>query len=118
MEQNIPESSPVFSGGVGGEFDIASLIPRADSQKRKRIETKPKKSLTSFMLFSLEKRPHLKSEHPEWKVSDFGKKLGELWRELTDDERRVFSKKLITISEIRRSCQKRTRKISTTIKIL
>lgn len=88
MEQNNVEESSLFPPGIG-EFDLSSLMPRGEATKRKRVEIAPKKPLTSFMLFSREKRPHLKLEHPEWKVSDFGKKMGELWRELTDDERRV-----------------------------
>lgn len=44
------------------------------------------------MFFAIEKRKDLVVEFPDLKVVDIGRKLGELWRALTSEEKRVRSR--------------------------
>ena len=36
------------------------------------------------MLFAIERRPQLVDENPEWSFADYGIKMGEEWRDMTD----------------------------------
>lgn len=49
-----------------------------------------KKPLTGFMLFSKEFRPKVKEEDPEITFGGIGKKLGEMWRALSDKEKAAY----------------------------
>jgi hypothetical protein len=49
-----------------------------------------KKQLSGFMLFSKENRPQIKEDTPEITFGQIGKKLGEMWRALTDEEKQGF----------------------------
>jgi hypothetical protein len=58
--------------------------------KKKKVDpNKPKRALSSFMHFSQAKRPELKVQFPDMKVSETGKKLGELWKAITPEEKKV-----------------------------
>eukprot|EP00527_Entomoneis_sp_CCMP2396_P009831 CAMPEP_0198137994 /NCGR_PEP_ID=MMETSP1443-20131203/1422_1 /TAXON_ID=186043 /ORGANISM="Entomoneis sp., Strain CCMP2396" /LENGTH=75 /DNA_ID=CAMNT_0043799603 /DNA_START=145 /DNA_END=372 /DNA_ORIENTATION=- len=58
--------------------------------KAKKAAGGKKKKLTGFMLFSQEHRPKVKEEDPELTFGGIGKKLGELWRALTDEEKEKY----------------------------
>jgi len=49
-----------------------------------------KKPLTGFMLFSKEHREKVKEDNPEITFGQIGKKLGAMWRELSDDEKQAY----------------------------
>ena len=50
------------------------------------------KKTSNFQRFCKEKRPELKSEHPDLKFGDVNKRLGEMWKGLSDDEKSGYSK--------------------------
>jgi hypothetical protein len=52
-----------------------------------------KKPLTGFMLFSKEHRPKVKLENPDITFGGIGKKLGEMWRALSDKEKAAYKDK-------------------------
>jgi hypothetical protein len=54
---------------------------------------KVKKPLTGFMLFSKENRDKVKKEDPELTFGGVGKKLGEMWRGLSDKEKAAFKER-------------------------
>lgn len=49
-----------------------------------------KKPLSGFMLFSKEHRAQVKEDNPEITFGGVGKKLGEMWRALSDDEKQAY----------------------------
>jgi len=51
---------------------------------------KAKKPLKGFMLFSQEHRPKVKEENPDISFGQIGKKLGEMWRALNDEEKEKY----------------------------
>eukprot|EP00339_Tiarina_fusa_P012017 CAMPEP_0117026092 /NCGR_PEP_ID=MMETSP0472-20121206/19206_1 /TAXON_ID=693140 ORGANISM="Tiarina fusus, Strain LIS" /NCGR_SAMPLE_ID=MMETSP0472 /ASSEMBLY_ACC=CAM_ASM_000603 /LENGTH=74 /DNA_ID=CAMNT_0004732983 /DNA_START=90 /DNA_END=314 /DNA_ORIENTATION=- len=69
-------------------------MAKADGEyKPKKKSTKKggsKKQLSGFMLFSKENRPKIKEDNPEITFGQIGKKLGEMWRALTDEEKQAF----------------------------
>eukprot|EP01117_Protostelium_nocturnum_P011167 TRINITY_DN4056_c0_g1_i1.p1 TRINITY_DN4056_c0_g1~~TRINITY_DN4056_c0_g1_i1.p1 ORF type:complete len:207 (+),score=87.30 TRINITY_DN4056_c0_g1_i1:111-731(+) len=69
-----------------------------DSSKKKRKKNKekkdpnrPKRAMSSFMFFANEKRAEVKAKYPDLKVTEIGKKLAELWKELDADEKKKYS---------------------------
>jgi len=46
--------------------------------------------MSSFMFFANEKRQSLRAEHPELKITEIGKELGRLWKDLPDEERKRY----------------------------
>ncbi len=49
-----------------------------------------KRPLTGFMLFSKENRTKVKEENPDITFGGIGKKLGEMWRALSEKEKAAF----------------------------
>ena len=58
----------------------------------KKSGGKSKKPLTGFMLFSQEHRAKVKEENPDITFGGVGKKLGEMWRALSDKEKEAYKK--------------------------
>jgi hypothetical protein len=61
--------------------------------KKKKDPNAPKRGMTAFMYFSNEMRPKVKAQNPEMSFGDMGKKLGEMFRALTPEEKRKYEKK-------------------------
>lgn len=60
------------------------------SKKKKKDPSKPKRAMSSFMFFANEHRPVVRKEHPDLKITDVGKKLGEMWKALDDDKKKKY----------------------------
>ena len=54
---------------------------------------KPKKPLSGFLLFSRLMRPKVRADDPGISFADMSKRLGELWRGLSDAEKARYSRK-------------------------
>jgi len=72
-------------------------MPKKDENKKKRKAPKknkdknrPKRSMSSFMFFANNKRPDVKKEFPDMKITDMGKKLGIMWKELDADGKKKY----------------------------
>eukprot|EP00538_Stauroneis_constricta_P005858 CAMPEP_0119563466 /NCGR_PEP_ID=MMETSP1352-20130426/23495_1 /TAXON_ID=265584 /ORGANISM="Stauroneis constricta, Strain CCMP1120" /LENGTH=74 /DNA_ID=CAMNT_0007612067 /DNA_START=150 /DNA_END=374 /DNA_ORIENTATION=- len=52
-----------------------------------------KKKLSGFMLFSKEHRQKVKDDNPDITFGGVGKKLGEMWRALTDKEKEEYKQR-------------------------
>ena len=63
-----------------------------DNKKRKKAKkdpNKPKRGMSSFMYFANEKRSEVRDKFPGLKVTEIGKKLSEMWKELPEEEKKV-----------------------------
>jgi len=78
MKDYVP---PAGSGGKGGK-----------SKKAKKDPNAPKRGMSSFMYFSNEMRPKLKEEDPSLSFGEMGKKLGEMFRGLSPEEKEKYEK--------------------------
>jgi len=58
--------------------------------KKRKDSNKPKRAMSSFMFFANEKRQGLRLEHPELKITEIGKELGRLWKDLADEEKKRY----------------------------
>ena len=54
---------------------------------------KPKRVPNAYMMFCKKTRPEIAKENPDITFVDTGKKLGEMWRALTDDEKKNYANK-------------------------
>eukprot|EP00057_Strongylocentrotus_purpuratus_P003653 XP_003727081.1 PREDICTED: transcription factor A, mitochondrial [Strongylocentrotus purpuratus] len=54
------------------------------------IPAKPKRPLTSFFQFTSEQRPKLTAMEPNLSVTDVTKRIGAMWRDLSEDEKEVY----------------------------
>lgn len=68
-----------------------SVVQNDDTkQSAAKKGAKSKKPLKGFMLFSQEHREKVKKENPEFKFGAIGKKLGEMWRALSDEKKEEY----------------------------
>ena len=51
----------------------------------------PKKQLSQYMKFCKETRAKIVEENPKLTFGEVGRKMGEMWREMSDDEKKKFS---------------------------
>jgi upstream-binding transcription factor len=72
-------------------------MPKAKAKKRapkKKVDpNRPKRPASSFMFFANAERPGLRAANPKMAVTDIAKKLGEMWRELSEVNRAPFEAK-------------------------
>lgn len=72
--------------------EMAHYIPPVGmkrGRRRRRIKdpSMPKRSWSAFFFFCDAFRSKIRSEHPDWKVSDIAKELGRRWEECSDKEK-------------------------------
>jgi HMG (high mobility group) box len=70
-----------------------SIHHQAAAKKAPAKKGGAKKQLSGFMLFSKEHRSKIKEDNPEMSFGQVGKKLGEMWRELTDEEKVAYKER-------------------------
>ena len=61
----------------------------------------PKRPATAFMLFVNSKRAEIKENNPDAKVTDIGRIAGQMWKELTDEQKKVgFFRKVLLLNSL------------------
>jgi hypothetical protein len=65
------------------EMDLAAFTKAAP----------PKKPQSSYFIFCGEKRAEIIASNPGVKISEVGKLTGQMWKEITEQERKVYSDK-------------------------
>lgn len=69
--------------GKGGDGETKKRKPKKDPNA-------PKKPCGAYMFFCKETRESVKEEHPDWGVTQIGKRLGELWKLVDEDDKKKF----------------------------
>ncbi|KAG2433609.1 hypothetical protein HYH02_012538 [Chlamydomonas schloesseri] len=73
-------------------------MPRAAKEKPEKKEKKakdpnaPKKPMGAYMWFCKEMRESVKADNPDFSVTDIGRRLGELWKECEEEDKKKFHK--------------------------
>ena len=49
--------------------------------------------MSPFLFFSNEKRAQIQTEYPNMKITEVSAKLGEIWRDITDEEKAPYVEK-------------------------
>ncbi|KAL7552161.1 hypothetical protein ACHAWF_015380 [Thalassiosira exigua] len=65
--------------------------PTEAKVKVKDAKDRPKRPPNGYIRFSMEVRGKVVEEHPEWKVGEVAKRVGEMYRALTDEERTKYN---------------------------
>jgi len=79
---------PLLTGWIGFLLlPKPSFVPLIQAKAKTGGSKKP---LTGFMLFSKEHREKVKEENPGIAFGQIGKKLGEMWRGLSDAEKQAY----------------------------
>ena len=78
--------------------EVAKSSKGKKSKKSKKqvdpnAPVKPKKATNAFMLFTSAMRDQVKADHPELKPKEISKKMGELWAELSDEDKESYVEK-------------------------
>merc|ERR1740125_47318 len=60
-------------------------------KRGKKDPNAPKRACTAFMFYSIERRPQLKAENPDWAVGECGKHIGAEWREMSDADKAPYA---------------------------
>ena len=55
-------------------------------------KVKPKRKPNAYMNFVKKTRPKIVKDFPDLSFTEIGSNLGEMWRELTDDEKKKYAK--------------------------
>ena len=74
-------------------------IKKAKKGKKTRDPNKPKRSKNAFMFFSAAKRAEIKEANPDMKSTDISKELGNLWKDLSEDDKKPFELQAATEKE-------------------
>ena len=61
--------------------------------RKKKDPNAPKKSLSSYMYFTIETRPQIKKDFPTLSFGDIAKKLGEMWKSLDAKDKVSYEEK-------------------------
>jgi hypothetical protein len=55
------------------------------------MTSRGKRPLGAYMLFSVETRPTLKVQHPDWKFGEIGRELGKQWKALAESAKAKYA---------------------------
>ena len=64
---------------------------KKEGGKKKKDPNAPKRAKSAYFIFCEDKRPEIKSKYPDLKMTDVSKKLGEAWKELTANDKKVLA---------------------------
>ena len=89
LEKSLTKLGTTFATVVAGKYnlDVEELKVLWNDTMGK---TSKKRSPNAFQLFSKEQRPKLKQSEPDLTFGQVGKRLGEMWKALSDEDKAKF----------------------------
>jgi len=72
--------------------DSSSDSDEPKKKKKKKDPNAPKKPKNAFMFFANDKRESVKAKHPKFKTTEISTKLGEMWKSLSEAEKKPYEK--------------------------
>ena len=85
-ELNKAFESPATKGTKG------TKVKTAKKEKVEKTKEKKPRKLNAYMVFAMEVRESVKKNHPTASIIDIAKKIGALWRALSDSEKAKYKK--------------------------
>ena len=74
-------------------------IKVAASNNVRRDEAKKPRKVPPYALFNQDNRKKLKLEHPDMSFAEIAKKMGEMWRSLSQEEKETYKSKAKSVNE-------------------
>jgi hypothetical protein len=74
--------------------EMKNYVPEEGEKKKSKkskVSDGPKRPLSAFMLFSKDKRSIIKENEPEMKQTEIMKKLGEMWKNISQKEKKKYT---------------------------
>ena len=91
-----PLSSTVASpteSSTSASTSPTSSSSSSSSKKKRRDPSAPKRSSNAYMIFCKEQRSVLKVEEPHLAFGRLGQRLGEMWRDMSNDEKQPYEER-------------------------
>ena len=63
------------------------------NKKQKKDPSAPKRSMSSYFLFSIDVRPKIKAQHPEASFGDVARLISDAFKKLSDKEKKYWEKR-------------------------
>jgi hypothetical protein len=67
-----------------------AVAKKEKKQKKVKDPNAPKGACGPYMWFCKEMRDDIKTENPDWAVTQIGKRLGEMWKATSEDDKKKF----------------------------
>jgi LSD1 subclass zinc finger protein len=83
-------SRPMMNLAAAPTHDSKHLMNSSALRKKRKDPSAPKRASNAYMIFCKEKRAELKANRPDLPFGQLGKRLGEMWRSMTADEKRPY----------------------------
>jgi len=99
---NPDETSATSSKGV--RFDLADLLPKDPNHPYNKGQSRVKRPMNSFMLFSNEMRPVLQDQNKALTNNDISKMLGQMWKDMPYDQKRPYLERALEIKSQFNAC--------------
>ena len=77
-------------GGHSSSVSKAAPLPDVVIRKKRKDPNAPKRASNAYMIFCKERRAQLKLDRPDLPFGQLGKRLGEMWRSMTPEEKRLY----------------------------
>jgi len=75
------------------------IPPKGEKKKRFKDPNAPKRPPSAFFVFCADFRPKVKGETPGLSIGDVAKKLGEMWNNLSSEDKQPYEKKAAKLKE-------------------
>lgn len=96
-EEKAAEAKDAYiKAGGGAKKDGEGKAKKASKAKKGKDGEegeKPKRGPNAYMIFSNEKRGEVKAENPGLKVTEIAKVIGDMWKELSEEEKQEYKDK-------------------------
>ena len=91
LEKSLTKLGTAFAEAVANKYNLDATELETLWQETMGTKTK-KRAPNAFQVFSKEQRPKLKTKFPDLTFGQTGKKLGEMWKKLSDEQKAKYKK--------------------------
>lgn len=100
--QPLDEAPDIGVPHIGRDLESALLLkpPALPKQKKKtgrprKIRKRPKKAISAYTNFVMRNRRAIMEQNPEMSFQEVAKKLGAIWRSLSEKDREIYVKEAL-----------------------
>ena len=90
LDDDLGPSSPSPTVKVSKGKGKKGKGKKSKKEKDPDAPVKPKKPKNAFMLFTAANREQVKTDNPDIKPTDISKKMGEMWADLSDEDKEEY----------------------------
>merc|ERR1711997_121342 len=76
-----------FYFNKSGKKTMPRKAKEVEEETPVNLDEPPKRAKSAYLLFTMDRRPHIVAANPEMKVTEIMKQMGAEWREIDEDEK-------------------------------